>query len=46
MNKEVLKEDIKDLQFLISKYIKEKKYDKASECKKEIERIKEELRGK
>ena len=46
MNKEVLKEDIGDLKKLISKYIKENKYEKASECQKEIERIKKELRGK
>lgn len=45
MNKEVLKEDIEDLKKLISKYIKENKYDKASECQKEIERIKALLRG-
>ena len=44
MNKEILKEDIKDLQFLVRKYINEKKDDKASECMKEIERIKEKLR--
>ena len=44
MNKESLKEDIKDLEFLIKKYIKENKYDKASECQKEIERIKDELK--
>lgn len=46
MNKEILKEDIKDLEYLIKKYIKENKYDKASECQKEIERIKKEIRGK
>ncbi len=44
MNKEILKEDIKDLQFLIRKYIKENKYDKATECKKELEQIKAKLK--
>lgn len=42
MNKEILKEDIKDLEYLISKYIKEGNFEKASECKKELERIKKE----
>lgn len=45
MDKRVLKEDIKDLEYLVKKYLKEKKYDKASECKKELEEIKERLRG-
>ena len=44
MNKAVLKEDIKDLEFLIRKYIKENKYDKATECKKELEKIKAKLK--
>ena len=46
MNKKILKEDIKDLEFLIKKYIKENKYDKASECKKELEEIKSKLKKK
>ena len=46
MKKEVLKEDIKDLEFLIKKYSKEKKFEKASECKVELERIKGELNEK
>lgn len=46
MEKRILKEDIEDLKKLIVKYLKEKKYDKASECRKEIERIKKELGGK
>ena len=44
MNKDILKEDIKDLEFLIKKYIKENKYDKATECKKELEQIKLKLK--
>lgn len=45
MEKRILKEDIKDLEFLINKYLKEKKYEKASECKTELERIKKQLGG-
>lgn len=44
MNKKVLQEDIKDLEYLITKYIKENKYDKASECKKELEEIKDKMK--
>ena len=44
MNKQVLQEDIKDLEYLIKKYIKENKYDKASECKKELEEIKDKMK--
>lgn len=35
-DKKILKEDIKDLKFLISKYMKEKKFEKVSECLKEL----------
>ena len=40
MNKKVLKEDIKDLEFLVKKYSKEKDFEKAHQCMDEIERIK------
>ena len=46
MNKEILKQDVVDLEFLIRKYIKENNYEKATECKKELERIKNQLKGK
>jgi hypothetical protein len=45
MNKEILKEDLKDLQFLIDKYRKEKNYEKMEKCKEELKRIEKELNG-
>lgn len=34
--KRIIQEDIRDLKLLISKYSKEKKFEKASECLKEL----------
>ena len=34
------KEDIADLKYLIKKYLKEKKYEKAKLCQEELEKIK------
>ena len=34
--KRILQEDIRDLGLLVNKYLKEKKFEKASECLKEL----------
>lgn len=41
----ILKQDVADLDMLIKKYIKEKKFEKASECLKEMEKIQKRLKG-
>lgn len=38
-DKQIIKEDIKDLNSLIDRYIKEKKFEKASECLKELREL-------
>lgn len=38
--KKNIKEDIEDLKFLIRKYLKENNFKKASECQKELDKIK------
>lgn len=43
--KRIIQEDIRDLKLLISKYSKEKKFEKASECLKEMEKLQAELKG-
>ena len=43
-DKEIIKQDIIDLGNLIDKYCKEKKFAKASECLKEMERLQKKLR--
>ena len=41
----ILKQDVADLDMLIKKYSKEKKFAKASECLKEMEKIQKRLKG-
>lgn len=43
--KRILQEDIRDLGLLVNKYLKEKKFEKASECLKEMEKLQVELKG-
>lgn len=43
--KEIMKEDIRDLNYLIDTYIKENKFEKASECLKELRSIEDKLIG-
>ena len=43
--KRILQEDIRDLGLLVNKYLKEKKFEKASECLKEMEKLQTELKG-
>lgn len=42
--KRILKEDIADLKVLIKQYSKECKFDKASNCMKELEELKQKLK--
>lgn len=42
--REIMKQDVIDLGNLIELYIKEKKFEKASECLKEMEKIQKKLR--
>lgn len=42
-DKRIIKEDIETLKFLISKYTKEKKFEKASNCMEELNKLKKEL---
>lgn len=41
----ILKEDIKDLEWLINHYKSEGKLGKAADCEKELEEIKKKLKG-
>ena len=43
-DKKIIQEDIKDLQNLIIMYKKNNEFNKASECEKEIERLKKEAK--
>lgn len=45
-DKEILKQDIVDLGYLIDKYTKEGQFHKASECLTEMREIQEKLKGK
>jgi hypothetical protein len=42
--REIMKQDIIDLGYLVEKYSKEKKFAKASECLKEMEQLQKKLR--
>lgn len=42
-DKKILKEDIKDLNMLIKKYLEEKKFEKASECLKELKEFEKKM---
>lgn len=44
-DKEILKEDIEGLKYLIKMYTKEGKLAKAAACEKEMEEIKTKLKG-
>lgn len=44
--KEIIKEDIKDLRFLVKKYTREGKENKASECLKELAQLEEKIYNK
>ena len=43
--KEIMKQDIIDLGYLVEKYAKEKQFAKASECLKEMEKLQKKLRS-
>ena len=42
--REIIKQDILDLEYLIRMYCKDKKFEKASECLKEKEKLQKKLR--
>ena len=42
--KEIMRQDIIDLGYLVEKYAKEKQFAKASECLKEMEKLQKKLR--
>lgn len=44
-DKEILKEDIRDLEFLAKKYAKEKKFTKAADCESEMAKLQKKLGG-
>lgn len=44
--KRILNEDIKDLNMLIDKYLKEKKFEKASNCLAELRELENKLNQK
>lgn len=44
-DKRIIKEDIQTLEMLIKKYSSEKKFEKATECMKELEDMKQKLNG-
>jgi len=43
--KEIIRQDIIDLGYLIDKYSKENKFEKASECLKEMQELQKKLKG-
>lgn len=43
--KEIIKQDILDLGYLVEKYSKEKQFHKASECLKEMNELQRKIRG-
>lgn len=45
-DKRIIKEDIRDLNILIDKYLKEKKFEKASNCLTELRELENKLKNK
>lgn len=45
-DKRIIKEDIQDLNILIDKYLKEKKFEKASNCLAELRELENKLNQK
>lgn len=45
-DKEILKEDIEGLKYLIKMYTKEGKLGKASDCQKELDEIQKKVKGR
>lgn len=43
--REIIRQDIADLNYLVNKYEKEKQYYKASECFKEMKQLQAKLKG-
>lgn len=41
----ILKQDVEDLQYIIKEHIKARKFEKANECMKEMEKIQKRLKG-
>lgn len=44
-DKRILKEDIRDLNLLIDRYLKEKEFEKASNCLAELRELENKLKG-
>ena len=45
MEKEIIKQDIEDLKYIIKIYEKDKKFKKVKECKQELARLKKLYKG-